>query len=293
MADAERLVRVLVDRRPTNMRVGEKGAPKYYADVVMCVDAGRGYVFCSEALSPEDGDEAVVAAAQQTLAKIQASVLRGRVTWVARQDGIARVLAAEFGGPTVVLDSGDSFAPWDEAYLAMDRDLAGAGTMVGYLWRRDVEPEDVAELFEAAARFYRLRPWQFLADSEFLEKPSLVPGEPPLLISVMGASGISRGLALFDSPEDFEAMMSDRGHDGVVYASFERRDRMPHTMVTEAEEHGWTMASKSAFPMVVRVREEMPIPCASDDLRRVTAAFRALNEVTSAYRESRRSRRRT
>jgi len=36
---------------------------------------------------------------------------------------VARALAAEFGGPAVVLDSGDSFAPWNAAYQAMDRDL--------------------------------------------------------------------------------------------------------------------------------------------------------------------------
>jgi len=292
MDDTQQLVRVLVDRRSTNMRVGGKGSPGYYADVIMCVDAGRGYVFCAEALSPDDGDEAVAAAAQQALAKIQSSVLRGRVTWVARQERIARALAAEFGGPAVVLDSGDSFFPWDEAYLAMDHDLAGGGTIVAYLWRPDIGPEEVAELFEAAARFYRLRPWQCMADSELLERPSPVPGEPPLLVSVMGAAGIAKGLALFDSPEDFETIMSDGGHGGVVYASFERREKMPHTMVAEADEHDWTVASRSAFPMVVRVHEEEPVPCSGDDLRRVTAAFRVLNEVTSAYRKSRRRPRR-
>ncbi|GEM_PF-5729700 len=80
----------------------------------MCVGAEKGHVFCAEA---------VVAAAQETLARIQSSVLRGRVIWVARQEVVARALAGEFGGPAVVLDSGDSFAPWNAAYQAMDRDL--------------------------------------------------------------------------------------------------------------------------------------------------------------------------
>jgi hypothetical protein len=284
-------LRVLVDRRPTNMRVREEGAAGYFADVVMCVEAESGYVLAVEMVPPAQEDGAVVRVAQQAAAAVHERIPHGRISWVARQAQVARALAEECGGQ-VLLESGEGFGSWDEAYLAMDRDLAGHGTMLGYLWRQDITAAEVGGLFEEAAEYYRLRPWQFLADSELLEKASPVPGERPLLISVMGASGISRGLALFDTQEHFEAMMSDRAHDGVVYASFERRDNMPHTVVVEVEEQGWRVAGRSAFPMVVRVREERPVPCSGDDLRRVTAALRALNEVTRAYRESMRSRRR-
>lgn len=282
---------VLVDRRPTNMQIREKGAAGYYADVAMCVDAASGYVFGVEVLSPMQDDGAVLAVSQKVLEFLQARAPEYRVTWVARQEQVARLLASRFGGPNVVLESGESFGPWDEAYLAMDRDLAGGGMMVGYLWRRDISPEEVATLFEEAAHFYQLRPWQFVTDSELLEKPSPVPGEPPLLICVTGNAGISKGLALFDSRQQFEDMTCERGFDGVVHVGFERREKMPHTVVQEAEEHGWAVASKSAFPMVVRVRNGKPGACTGNDLRRATAALRALNEVTRAYRESRKSRR--
>ena len=107
-----------------------------------------------------------------------------------------------------------------------------------------------------------------------------------MLISVMGAGGISRGLALFDSEDDFERTMAeDRGAD-VVFATFERVAKAPNTLRTEAEQHGWEIASESAFPEVLRLRKGEPVPCSGADLRRVTAAFRALAEATSGYRES-------
>jgi len=286
MSDSNQISRILIDRRPTNLEVGEKDTPPFFADIVMCVEADSGDILGAETFNPKDGYESILTVAQKALQAARARTPEGRVIWVARQEKVAQALAAHFRSPDIVLESGDSFAPWDEAYLAMDRDLAGGGAMAGYLWRDDIAPEEVAELFEVAAQFYRLRPWQFLADSELLKNSSLFPDAPPLLISVMGASGISRGLALFDSEEDFEAMMSDRDFDGVVYASFERKENIPHTVVSEAKDHGWTVASRSAFPMVTRVRNGHPVPCSGDDLRRVTAAFRALNDVTSAYRES-------
>ena len=291
MADAQRPLRILVDRRPTTIRVrGEGGAGSYHPDIVLCVDADSGYMFTPNVVSPDKGDAAIATAARAARAEIEEGAPGSRIVWITRQKSVAKAMAACVRAPEAVLESEESFGPWNDGYAAMDRDLGGGGGMYPYLWRADVTADEIADLYREAARFYRLRPWQFLTDSELVEKQSPLAAGPPLLISVMGASGISHGLALFDSERHFDDMMCDRGRDGVVYASFERREKVPHTVVAEADEHGWAVASKSAFPMVVRVHEEKPVPCSDDDLRRVTAAFRALNEVTSAYRESRRPR---
>jgi hypothetical protein len=159
--------------------------------------------------------------------------------------------------------------------------------MLPYLWRGENTPAEVADLFKAAAACYRLKPWRFLTDADVLEIPSPVAGEPPLIVSVMGAGGIARGLALFDSEADLHRMMGDdEGRANLVYASFERHDRVPHTVTTEAEQHGWVTAAKSAFPTLVRVRRGEPVPSRGDDLRRVTAAFKALSDMAREYSKS-------
>jgi len=287
MADAHRLVRVLIDRQPTNIQVREKGAAGYYCDVVMCVDQASGYILKQAVLKPDDSDGAVTAVAQETLDLLRQRAPGAEVTWVVRQERIARALAVCFPEVDSSLQPGESFAPWDEAYLGMDQRLGSGGRLLPYLLRGDITEQEVAGLFEAAAHFYRARPWEFITDAGLLEIPSPSRDEPPLLVSVMGASGITHGITIFDSKADFERMSSGRRKVNAISLSFEPQDKLPPTLTVEARERGWVVAGKSAFPMVMRVRKGKPIPCRGDDLRRTTAALRVLGEVTSAYRDSR------
>ena len=279
-------LRILIDRRPTNMQIRDKRTGDYCADVVMTVDQASRYLFKVEAIRPDAGGDAIVSAAQETLRSIRRDNPDVQAVWVARQHSVARALAAAFDEDEISIQPGDTFSPWDEAYLGMDRHMGSGGGMLPYLWRGDITEAEVAELFEAAALFYRMQPWEFLTDADLMKRQSLQPDEPPLLVSVMGASGISRGIVLFDTEDDFEAMMDDKPPNNAVFASFEPPGEVPHFVTAEAEEHGWLVADASAFPMVVRVRKGKPIPCRGDDLRRVTAAFRAFGEMTSECRRS-------
>jgi len=281
-----RTVQVLVDRAPTNIQVGKKRAAVYYPDVVLCVDQDSGFIYHQQVLQPNDGEEAVGAAAQAALADIGRENPGARVIWVARREQVAAALAACFGDADVWSESSESFGPWDEAYVGMDRKLGSGRGVLPYLWRGDITAEEVGALFEAAAHYYRMKPWEFIPDSELLEKPSPDPGGKPLLMSVMGAAGISRGLVLFDSEDDFERMRAEDRGANVVFATFEPVSEAPNTLRREAQRHGWEIASKSAFPELLRMKGGQPVPCSGADLRRVTAAFRALAEATSGYRES-------
>jgi len=268
------------------MQVGKKRAAVYYPDVVLCVDQDSGFIYHQQVLQPDDGQEAVTAAAQAALAGIGRENPGARVIWVARQEQVASALAARFGDADVWSESSESFGPWDEAYIAMDREFGSGRGALPYLWRGDITAEEVGALFEAAAQYYRMKPWEFIPDSELLKMPNPDPGGKPLLMSVMGAAGISRGLVLFDSEDDFECTMAEDREADVVFATFERMAEAPNTLRREAEQHGWEIAGKSAFPELLRMKQGKPIPCSAADLRRATAAFSALAEATSGYRES-------
>ena len=287
MAQAQ-LITVLIDRRPTNMRIQEKGAAGYYCDVVMCVDEASGFILKQAVLKPDDSDGAVIAVAQETLNLLRQRAPGTEVTWVVRQERIARAIAVCFPEVDTSLQPGESFAQWDEAYLSMDQRLGSGGRLLPYLLRGDIAEQEVAELFEAAAHFYRARPWEFITGAGLLEIPSPNRDEPPLLVSVMGASGITHGLTIFDSEADFKRMNAGKRQVNAISLSFEAQDELPPTVTAQAKERGWVVVSKSAFPLVMRVQKGKPIPCRSDDLRRATAALRVLGEVASAYRESRR-----
>ncbi len=268
------------------MQVRKKRAGVYHPDVVLCVDQDSGFLYHQQVLQPDDGEEAVGAAAQAALAGIGRENPGARVIWVARQEQVAMALAACFGDADVWSESSDSFGPWDEAYVAMDRQLGSGRGVLPYLWRGDITTQEVGALFEAAAHYYRMKPWEFIPDSELLEKPSPDPGGKPLLMSVMGAAGISRGLVLFDTEDDFDLTTAEDREADVVFATFEPLEAVPNTLRTEAKQHGWEIASKSAFPELLRMKGGQPVPCSGADLRRATAAFRTLAEATSGYRES-------
>ncbi|MCJ7750488.1 MAG: hypothetical protein MUQ65_05270, partial [Armatimonadetes bacterium] len=95
-----------------------------------------------------------------------------------------------------------------------------------------------------------------------------------------------RGLVLFDTEDDFERMRAEDRGANVVFATLEPVSEAPNTLRREAQRHGWEIASKSAFPELLRMKGGQPVPCSGADLRRVTAAFRALAEATGGYRES-------
>jgi hypothetical protein len=292
MVEVPRPIKVLIDRQPTNMQVREKGTVGYYCDVVMCVDQASGFILQQAVLKPDDSDGAVIAVAQETLDLLRQRAPGAEVTWVVRQERIARALAVCCPEVDTSLQPGDSFAPWDEAYLGMDQRLGSGGRLLPYLLRGDITEQEVAELFEAAAHFYRVRPWEFITGAGLLEIPGHDRDDPPLLVSVLGASGITHGITIFDSEADFTRVNSGKRQVNAISLSFELQDKLPPTLTAQSKEHGWAIASKSAFPMVMRVQKGKPMPCWGDDLRRATAALRVLGEVTSAYRESRRRPRR-
>jgi len=279
-------VRVLVDRVPTNMQVGRNPATARYPDLVLCVDQDSGFIYQHELLQPDEGDTGVGMAAEAALGRIHREAPGARVVWVTRREPVAAALAARFAEADVWSESGESFRLWDEAYVAMDRQFGSRRGVLPYLWRGDVTAEEVAALFEAAARFYQTKPWESIPDSELIQRPNPDPGGRPLLFSVMGAVDISRGLVLFDSQDDHRRVMEDDRKANVVFATLEDVAQVPNTLRSEAEQHGWQLADKSAFPELMRMTGGEPGPCSGADLRKVTAAFRALAEATKGYRDS-------
>ena len=289
MVKAPQRIKVLIDRQPTNMQVREKGAASYYCDLAMSVDQASGFILQQAALKPDDGDGAVITLAQQTLDLLRQRAPGTEISWVARQGRIASALAACFPEVATSLQPGEDFARWDEAYRGMDQRLGSGGRLLPYLMWGDITEQEVAAFYAAAASFYRARPWEFVTDASLLEIPSPNRDEPPLLVSVLGASGITRGITIFDSEADFVRMNSGQRRVNATSVSFEPEDQLPPTVTAQAKEQGWVVANKLAFPLVMRVQRGKPVACRGDDLRRATIALSVLGEGTGAYRDHQRS----
>lgn len=120
-------------------------------------------------------------------------------------------------------------------------------------------PGTVAEVFEAAAAFYRGRPWRALDDSAELELET--PGGRRWSASVMGAGGIQYGLSIYSDPEDrrllFEGPAGAVDMGGFVgrclSLTFDHANDLPAPMRREIMRSGWTVAGTEAYPHLLTI----------------------------------------
>jgi hypothetical protein len=128
----------------------------------------------------------------------------------------------------------------------------------------DVTPEAIAALFEAAARLYRVAPWELPLENAgtlIVSVDALDVREWVLVI--MGELGESYGLALFRSREDHVAF-AELGESMLVgeppaavppqmSLSYEAAKDLPVPLRKEIAKHGWKIAGPRAYPQVVVV----------------------------------------
>lgn len=115
----------------------------------------------------------------------------------------------------------------------------------------------VADLFGAAAAFYRAGPWRELASDEALE--AAFPGGRVWTVSVLGQAGGPPGLGLYSAAEDFEAALREedpadayrRLTGRIVSLHLEERGELPRAMQREVASAGWEVAAPDAYPILI------------------------------------------
>jgi hypothetical protein len=126
-----------------------------------------------------------------------------------------------------------------------------------------VKSTHVGGLFEAAAGFYRAQPWR------------QVSGDTPVRICcdrfqtgtwyavVMGQSGMTLGLALYEDLEVLEALLrddedSDR-RNSALSLMYGEAFEIPIRDLDAAEQYGWAVAGPEAYPLAMRVNPGMAV----------------------------------
>jgi tetratricopeptide (TPR) repeat protein len=162
----------------------------------------------------------------------------------------------------------------------------------GLLETPGVTPERVAGVFRAAAAFYRLAPWKRLGYEEAIR--IAIEGDPagPAYAVVMGQSGLTLGLALYDDLALLRRLWDDAGTDEenaeqtvALTITFEPETHVPTADVLAAREHGWDLAHAEAFPSIFRKERGLVMrPPEPDELERLEASLRAIPEFLDARR---------
>ena len=129
-----------------------------------------------------------------------------------------------------------------------------------------VEPEQVGSFYEAAADYYRKRPWQKVAGDTIIKVECDRFQSGPWYAVVMGQSGVQQGVAIYEDLASLRTMMTGdgtdednaRGMSGLSLMFSEAFDLSTRD-VDAAQRNGWPVAGPEAYPLVLRVNPGMAI----------------------------------
>jgi len=172
----------------------------------------------------------------------------------------------------------------DEILAEMTEHLMGGqADFPGLLSQKDVTPEIIEALFDAAALYYRAAPWVHLTNMQ----PLAIQVEPetePRFVVVMGNGGVEYGLALYKQWDDFMLqfdlvdnpmeILPPEGAHSLFFGDF---TQVPFDDLDAIDEYGWEVVDEEGYPIpTVFTQDGEAIRPDRADLLWYEAALRAI-----------------
>jgi len=209
---------------------------------------------------------------------------RSRAAWE-----LLRPHLEEIGVQLTVTDDLDML---DDAFQELGEQISGA-PQPGLLDVPGVTPELMADFYEAAAYFFEQKPWCKVGYESALkiECPKFQSG--PWYGVLMGQSGLSLGLALYDDLTLLNRLLagnlSDEENGRLTVATtmdFGEEWDIPVSDLEAVQRHGWRLASPDAYPSMYRKERGMSIrPPLAWEMELMTACLRSVPEHVSRVRQ--------
>ncbi len=153
-------------------------------------------------------------------------------------------------------------------------------------------PERVAGFYRAAAEFYRRAPWKSLGYEEAIEVECEQYQSGPWYAVVMGQSGLTLGLALYEDLNLLKRMWAEELSEEenvretvALTATFDPEADVSPADVLASHEHGWEVAGPEAHPSVFRKERGMSMrPPLSWELELLEGCLRAIPDFVDRHR---------
>lgn len=153
-----------------------------------------------------------------------------------------------------------------------------------------VTPEHVADFFAAAADYYRDAPWKRSGLEQIIEVRCEAFESGPWYAIVMGESGVTLGLALYEDLKQLRKLLSGRLSDEegarmtvALATTFEPAHDLHPGDLDAARAHGWEVAGPEAFPTIYRKERGMSMrPPLAWELGLMAACLRAIPQFLTA-----------
>ncbi|MGE5754399.1 MAG: DUF6930 domain-containing protein [Planctomycetaceae bacterium] len=187
--------------------------------------------------------------------------------------------------PTEELDQ------WDAVFRDMARHIAGDAPP-GLLEMPGIKPEQVASFYRAAAGFYRRAPWRKLGYETAIKVECDRFESGPWYAVVMGQSGLTFGVALYDDLKTLEKLwageMSDEQSSRETVAltvTFDDETGIPVTDLDASRRFGWEVAGPEAYPSIFRKERGLSMrPPLAWELELMEGCLRAIPAFAARHR---------
>lgn len=148
----------------------------------------------------------------------------------------------------------------DEMVADLTDHLAGSSGPKALVDSPGITPDVLGDFFRAAADFYRRKPWRSIAGDTIIQVECEAFQSGPWFAIVMGQSGMSLGLALYEDLELLQdtiaGSLSDEENSrrtSALSVTYSEAFEFAAKDLAAVEEHGWPIAGPEAYPMVMRV----------------------------------------
>jgi tetratricopeptide (TPR) repeat protein len=205
-----------------------------------------------------------------------------------RPGGHWDALAGHFEAIGIVCSPSSELDQVDFLFDDLSKHMAGVDPP-GMLDMPGVKPEQVGRFFEAAADFYRRAPWRSLGYEAVIRIECDRYQSGPWFAVLMGQSGLTLGLALYEDLALLRRMWAGKLSDEegarrtvALTVTFDDDATIPEADLEAIERFGWTVASPDAYPSLFRKERGLSMrPPLSWEIDLMDACLRVLPDFVA------------
>jgi hypothetical protein len=145
---------------------------------------------------------------------------------------------------------------FDEMIADMAEHIGGKPLVPGALDVKGITVDLMRYFADAASKFYQSQPWQYLTDGDLIEVESPFVDSSLRYLTVLGAGGMTFGLAFYDSLQQFESLFEQKEQASLATEKhwsvlFGPVTELPFGDVDLWEDYDLPVAGEDAYPVAI------------------------------------------